>query len=377
MFNLNRKFLLSTLANCLFFINFSSFFLLPLFLDNLDFQKYEIGILMGSFGISSIFLTPITSTLIDKYGKKLLGIIALFVMISTSLLFAFSESFYVFMILRIFQGASFSIFFNSSSALASDNLEESQRKRGLSIYYSSTIFPYFIGPYFGEYIIINFGYLYFFIFSAIFSILALIILYQVDDGEKLNMTRENINFNDFFKLVNDSNSKKLLITNFLSSTGFGVIMNFIAIFLKSKDLKAGIFFVIYSVTVTIFRLFLSDLFSEKNLFKKVLLMLALFSTSIFFMPLIDSILFIIIFSIIFSSTYALIYPFVSNLLVGPKSQSNSGRLFGALNATFGLGVHLMTFVFGYIIHIYDFNIGFKVASIFILLGTFLLYLKEK
>tara|TARA_B100001989_G_C24402625_1_gene394978 strand:- start:523 stop:810 length:288 start_codon:yes stop_codon:yes gene_type:complete len=95
------------------------------------------------------------------------------------------------------------------------------------------------------------------------------------------------------------------------------------------------------------------------------------------MPLIDSILFIIIFSIIFSSTYALIYPFVSNLLVGPKSQSNSGRLFGALNATFGLGVHLMTFVFGYIIHIYDFNIGFRIASIFILLGTFLLYLKEK
>ena len=376
MFNLNRNFLFSTTANCLFFINFSSFFLLPLFLDDLGFDKSEIGILMGSFGISSILLTPITSTLIDKYGKKILGTIALAIMIVSSLLFIYIDNFYALFLLRIFQGLSFSIFFNSSSALASDNLDDNNRKKGLSIFYSSTIFPYFIGPYFGEIILINLGYFYFFIFSSLFSLIAILILFNVD-SKNINPNNEiEVRLKDFFHIINNPDSKKFLITNFLSSTGFGIIMNFIAIFLKDKSLKAGLFFATYSVIVTIVRLFLSDLISTNKLFIKVLIMLAFFSISIFFLPFTENITHVIIFAVIFSSTYALIYPFISSLLVQPGNENSSGRLFGALNATFGIGVHLMTFVFGYVIQYFGYARGFQTCSLFILIFTMIILIKE-
>ena len=376
MFNLNRNFLFSTTANCLFFINFSSFFLLPLFLDDLGFDKSEIGILMGSFGISSILLTPITSTLIDKYGKKILGTIALAIMIVSSLLFIYIDNFYALFLLRIFQGLSFSIFFNSSSALASDNLDDNNRKKGLSIFYSSTIFPYFIGPYFGEIILINLGYFYFFIFSSLFSLIAILILFNVD-SKNINTNNEiEVRLKDFFHIINNPDSKKFLITNFLSSTGFGIIMNFIAIFLKDKSLKAGLFFATYSVIVTIVRLFLSDLISTNKLFIKVLIMLGFFSISIFFLPFTENITHVIIFAVIFSSTYALIYPFISSLLVQPGNENSSGRLFGALNATFGIGVHLMTFVFGYVIQYFGYARGFQTCSLFILIFTMIILIKE-
>ena len=87
--NLNKNFFYATFANCLFFVNFSCFFLLPLFLDDNDFTKSQIGMIMSTFGFSSILLTPYTSTLIDKYGKRLLSLIALFLMILSSLLFIF------------------------------------------------------------------------------------------------------------------------------------------------------------------------------------------------------------------------------------------------------------------------------------------------
>ena len=45
-------------------------------------------------------------------------------------------------------------------------------------------------------------------------------------------------------------------------------MNFIAIFLKDKTLKSGLFFAIYSIVVTILRLFMSEFISESKLFKK-------------------------------------------------------------------------------------------------------------
>ncbi len=377
MFNLNRNFLLSTIANFLFFVNFSSFFLLPLFLDEQGFTKSDIGVLMGSFGISSILLTPFTSTFIDRFGKKLLGSIALAIMIISSILFIYLNSIILLLILRLFQGASFSIFFNSSSALASDNLQDYNRKKGLSIFYSSTIFPYFIGPFFGEFIIINYGYVHFFLFSSAFSFLALLIIFKIDSRNYKNQTNTKMKFGDFFYIISDPKSKKYLLTNFLSSTGFGIIMNFIAIFLKDKSLKSGLFFAIYSIIVTILRLFMSEFISEAKLFKKVLIMLLLFAVSIYFLPLINDTLDIIIFAIIFSSTYGLIYPFISSLLVKPGSEDTSGRLFGALNATFGIGVHLMTFFFGYLIHFYGFNFGFKICSIFIFSITLILYIMEK
>ena len=106
-------------------------------------------------------------------------------------------------------------------------------------------------------------------------------------------------------------------------------------------------------------------------------MLIAFSSLIFIFPMINSIEGIIIFSFLFSSTYALIYPFLSSLLIKEDSIENSGRLFGALNATFGLGVHMMTFLFGYLIHVFGFSVGFQACSLFILIIAIYILSKER
>ncbi len=140
--NLNKNFLLATFGNCLFFVNFSCFFLLPLFLDANNYSKSEVGIVMSTFGFSSILLTPYTSTLIDKYGKKILSLIALFLMIISSISYIFIVDFKVILLLRVIQGAAFSIFFNSSSAIASNSLNDKEKKDGLSFFSSFTIISY-------------------------------------------------------------------------------------------------------------------------------------------------------------------------------------------------------------------------------------------
>ena len=106
-------------------------------------------------------------------------------------------------------------------------------------------------------------------------------------------------------------------------------------------------------------------------------MLAFFSISIFFLPFTENITHVIIFAVIFSSTYALIYPFISSLLVQPGNENSSGRLFGALNATFGIGVHLMTFVFGYVIQYFGYARGFQTCSLFILIFTMIILIKGR
>ena len=125
------------------------------------------------------------------------------------------------------------------------------------------------------------------------------------------------------------------------------------------------------------RIFLSSRLSSKNLFNKILIMLTLFACAIFFVPYINNTFHIILFSVLFSLTYSLVYPLLSSIALKGKAKSLSGRIFGAINSSFSIGVNLMTFFFGFIADVYGFNIMFKCASIIIFIGTLLLYVQEK
>jgi len=371
--NLNKNFFYATFANCLFFVHFSCFFLLPLFLDDNDFTKSQIGMIMSTFGFSSILLTPYTSTLIDKYGKRLLSLIALFLMILSSLLFIFISQLEIILILRVIQGAAFSIFFNASSAIASNSLEDKDKQYGLSLFSSFTIVSYFLGPFFAEKIILILGYTEFFIYAATFSCISFSLMLFVVDEE----SDSEIEASSFFLIIKENKLFKILFANFLLASGFGVVMNFLSLFLKERSLSIGLFFVGYSIVVSLSRILLSKKISSKNIFYKILIMLSFFSITIFLVPEINNIFHVIIFSVVFSFTYSLVYPLLSSIALTGTSKSLSGRIFGAINSSFSIGVNVMTFFFGFIAEIYGFNIMFKSSAIIIFLGVFLLYFAER
>ena len=106
-------------------------------------------------------------------------------------------------------------------------------------------------------------------------------------------------------------------------------------------------------------------------------MLSFFSITIFLVPEINNIFHVIIFSVVFSFTYSLVYPLLSSIALTGTSKSLSGRIFGAINSSFSIGVNVMTFFFGFIAEIYGFNIMFKSSAIIIFLGVFLLYFGER
>jgi len=373
-YDFNKNFFLATFSNCFFFVNFSCFFLLPLFLDQTGYSKSDIGIVMSTFGFSSILLTPYTATLIDRYGKKILCLIALALMIASSLCFIFVSDFILIIFLRIIQGAAFSVFFNSSSAIASNNLNDDKKQVGLSFFSSFTIISYFLGPFFSEKIIIQFGFTEFFIYASAFSLMSLILVLFIEERDSERDSTADVL--SFFKIIKDENIFNYLFANFLLASGFGVVMNFLSLFLKNNDLSVGYFFISYSVVVSLVRIFFADRFSSKNLFKKVLLMLTLFAATLFFIPYIDSKSDIILFSVLFSLTYSLVYPFLSSIVVTGKSQALTGRLFGALNSSFSIGVNLMTFFYGFIAEIWGFNTMFQVASVLIFLGVGFVFTRE-
>ena len=232
---------------------------------------------------------------------------------------------------------------------------------------------YFLGPFFAEKIIFILGYTEFFIYAATFSCISFSLMLFVMDEE----SDSEIEASSFFLIIKENKLFKILFANFLLASGFGVVMNFLSLFLKERSLSIGLFFVGYSIVVSLSRILLSKKISSKNIFYKILIMLSFFSITIFLVPEINNIFHVIIFSVVFSFTYSLVYPLLSSIALTGTSKSLSGRIFGAINSSFSIGVNVMTFFFGFIAEIYGFNIMFKSSAIIIFLGVFLLYFAER
>ncbi|MGH7899347.1 MAG: MFS transporter, partial [Candidatus Binatia bacterium] len=59
-----------TVANFLFFLNFASFFLLPLHVKALGGSETTVGLVMGSAGMASLVALPAIGIGIDRFGRR-------------------------------------------------------------------------------------------------------------------------------------------------------------------------------------------------------------------------------------------------------------------------------------------------------------------
>ncbi|MYG82319.1 MAG: MFS transporter, partial [Candidatus Dadabacteria bacterium] len=169
-----RDFSLVTLGNFFFFCNFSSFFLLPLFIRDIGGDEALIGYVMGTFGITSIGAIPFAAFLIDHYGRRR------FMLAGSSLMFLISIL-YIF-ILRLMQGVAFAFFFTSAATAVSDYVPSEIRAYGLGLFGAFTIASYSVGPPLGELVIERFSYPVFFFYTSLFSLLAFIYCFFAREG---------------------------------------------------------------------------------------------------------------------------------------------------------------------------------------------------
>jgi MFS family permease len=89
---LRGPFLLTAVANFFFFLNFASFFLLPLEIRNLGGSESVIGAVMGTAGLASLSVLPLIGLSIDRLGRRLFLIIGASGMTAASVGYLFVDS---------------------------------------------------------------------------------------------------------------------------------------------------------------------------------------------------------------------------------------------------------------------------------------------
>ncbi|HWP91465.1 MAG TPA: MFS transporter [Thermodesulfobacteriota bacterium] len=362
-----KNFTLITIANFFFFCNFSSFFLLPLFIKSLGGNEANIGFIMGSFGITSLGSIPLVSFLIDKYGRRRFMLFGALVMYLSSLGYLLiTELSYVFYLLRLLQGVGFAFFFTSSGTAAADFVPEARRGQGLGLFGAFTIASYALGPTVGEGVIEYLGFRSFFIYASSFSLIAIILVYPTRDADfKQSKDRYGLGF---FRLAFSRKFAIPLLTNLILAGGFGSILNFVSAFLKPKGLDVFYFFITYTVTIAAIRVFgggISDVFGRKKVASPSLLC---FSLSLVAMIFINSVYETVLISFLFSISYGMLYPTLSALVIDKAGPDERGKVMGAFNASFSIGTNILTFGFGVIAKNFGFDGMYLTSASFVFIG---------
>lgn len=370
-----RNFTLVVIATFFLFCNFSSFFLLPLFIKKLGGDEANVGFIMGSFGITSLGSIPFVAFLIDKYGRRRFMLLGSLIMCFSSLSYiVITRLSPLFFLLRLFQGIGFAFFFTSAGTAASDFIPEERRGQGLGIFGAFTIASYALGPAVGEAVIENLGFQSFFIYSSSFSLIAIVLVYLTEDAHfKRSVDPYGL---DFFRLAFSRRYAVPLVSNFILAGGFGSVLNFISAYLKTKGLNVFYFFLTYTVTVTSMRVLggrISDVFGRKKITSPSLLF---FSLSLAAMGLINSVYRLVLISFLFSISYGMLYPTLSALVIDRANPDERGKAMGAFNACFSMGTNFLAFGFGVIARDMGFGGMYFISATFVFIGFLVFTLFE-
>jgi MFS family permease len=366
-----RNFALATASNFFFYCNFSSFFLLPLYIKSLGGDDAHIGYIMGSFGITSLGTIPFVTFLLDKYGRRRFMILGYSLMFLASLSYIFVSSLSpLIYVLRLVQGVLFAFSFTSAGTFVADYVPSVRRAYGLGIFSAFTIAAYAVGPSLGEFIIELSGYHHFFLYSSFFSLISFVLALFMKDGS-FTPSKDPYGFS-FFRLISSRKYTLVFLSNLVLAGGLGAVLNFIATYFSSKGLQAYYFFLTYTITVTAIRIFggsLSDRLGRKAVASPALFIV---SVSLACMYLADSALSAVVISFVFSLGYGSLYPTLSALVIDKAGDDERGKAMGAFHATYSLGINFLAFPFGVIARDYGYAGMYLTAGILVFAG-FMLY----
>lgn len=371
---LNRDFLLITLLGCLYFFNFHSFLLLPLRISDLGGSQKDVGFVMGIAGLSTLVLTPYVGHVTDRYGKKpfvLLGFALLAV--STFPLGFLGRVDYLYYVVRIVHGCSFSLFFVAAGALMVDISAEEKRAQALGIYGVFTIINYAIAPYIGSAIMENSGFDSFIFFLTATAALGFLLCFLI--AEKKGSARVSDQGRSYADCLRDRTTFVCAVTLFACGAAFVATFNFISLFSLSVGVESfHLYFLSYTLSVLAIRIFLGwipDRYGKRRVSSPCVFLLGL---SVFTLSFVDGPGLLVLCGAMFGCAHGFVYPSVYSMIIDSNPAGARARAFAISSVSFTGGGMIGSFVFGVVADAFGFgsmfvSMGLMVFAAFAFFST--------
>ena len=370
---LPRDFYFLTAANFVFFLNFASFFLLPVHLHDLGASPETIGYVMGTAGFAGIVVLPFLGVLLDRVDRRRFVIVGGVVMALASFAYLvvpdLSPALYV---LRAVQGFAFTSAFVTASTLAAELAPAPIRGRALGLFGISTLLTHAIAPAVGEVIARRFGFGALFAFAGSLGFVSVGLALAVHPppaharravaGTGRSLRREPVLWLAAATMV-------------ACGMGFGTVLTFVPTFVHVAGIeRVAPFFLAYSLAAIGVRLAFGGLSDRVGRRPVLFPAMGLLALAIAALGAVGGVVALVAVGLCFGAGQGMVYPTANALMVDLSHAGNLGRVQTLFSGSFSCGVAISSFVFGGIIERFGYPAAFAAAAGCVGVGMLLLWL---
>ena len=348
---------------------------LPIYLSRLGSNEVEIGILIGSFAVSSLVLRPFVGKALLKIPEKTFMIAGALLFAFTSLAYLFVSPFWPFLMVRVFQGIGYAFFNTASFTLIANISSEAHRGQSFSYFYLAFNVSSALAPPLGMFLINHFGFTLLFLVCIGLSLCSLFIANKL--GRREVTPLENSSVEDGFLL-----SRKALppsIIGFFPFFIWGALAAFFPLYAINHGVaNPGLFFTAIAIMIILCRALggkILDLYSRERI---ILPCITTYIISMVILAFSKTLPMFILVAVIYGIGPAFLTPALVAYALD-RAGSSPGPAMGTFQAITDLGMSLGPVIMGIIVHATSYPIMFLCLALtgIINLNYFYFFVRKK
>jgi MFS family permease len=372
---LTRDFILCFFA----YFAFSSVFTiliptLPIYLSRSGSNEVEIGVLIGSFAVSSLVLRPFVGKALLRVPEKTFMTAGTLLYVFTSIAYLLISPFWPFLIARVFQGIGYAFFTTASITLVANISSEVHRGQSFGYFYLAYNVSNALAPPLGMYLINNVGFTFLFLVCMGLSLCSLFITNRL--GKRQVTLLEKSPVEESFLL-----SRKALppsIIGFFTFFIWGALATFFPLYALNRGVaNPGLFFTTYAIMMILCRALcgkILDLYSKERI---IPLCITPYIISMAILAFSDTLPMFILVAMIYGIGPAFLTPALTTYAL--NRGGSPGPAMGTFQTMTDLGMTLGPVIMGIIIHAAGYPIMFLCLALFgiIDLNYFYFFVRKK
>lgn len=243
-----RNFIYVTIINLFVFFSFQMIFpTLPLYIKSLGGTDSVIGLVAGTFTVTSLITRPFAGLSLDKFGRRQIFILGLLVLFFTAFAYSLANSVFMIVLIRLLHGLGWGIAGTATSTVAAEIIPRERFGEGMGYFSMANSVSMAIAPAAGLYIAHRYGFQVVFGASAVLVICGLLLAFAI---RYRSYTPNPVAKQPLYE--KSAFGPALMI--FFTSMTFGGISSFLPLYALSRGIpNIGIFFTVYAAAIFISR----------------------------------------------------------------------------------------------------------------------------
>jgi multidrug resistance protein len=341
--------------------------LIPLYATTFNVSFTLVGFAVGIFGVSRLIFEIPAGVWGDKYGRRIILTLALFVFTISAVITYLASDIVTLAIGRFIQGIGYSLYTGPSLALLGDIAPKEKRAKYIGTFYSYDWFGTAFGPVIGGYVSQYAGFRPAFLVVAMVSGAALFLTYLRIPETRIIDQHTSFKFGALFKSTRDW---KLLLLCCIGMTTFflaaGIRNTAVPLMAKSQGLSLGDIGIILTVALIINSL--ANMVG-RNLTDRVgasrLMLISFLSVAVFLSvyPMAFGFLALVVMTSLVTLSMSLVPLVYTDLIIGMADPENRGLYFSMFRIFGDVGTLVGPVLIGFLSDLYGLSSSFYASSL--------------